>query len=159
VAPRLDAFDLALLDLMQRDNQLTSEQLAQAVALSPASCLRRVRRLREAGVISADVSLVDPALVGHRLSSLVLVSMEREDPQRLAAFRESIAAYPEVTQCYYVTGEADFVLMVTVADMSEYERFVARVLTADANVRTFQSLMVMSKVKFETRVPLPAVPD
>lgn len=154
VSVRLDEFDAQLLNLLQENNQLTAQELAQRVNLSPASCLRRAKRLRETGVIEADVSILSADAMGKRLTMIVMVTVEREQPQLLGEFRRSMMQIAEVMQCYYVTGDADFVLVVNVRDMEEYESFTNRFLFENRNVRRFQTMVVMNKVKFSTKVPV-----
>jgi len=151
---KIDAFDAKILSILQENNQIPSHELAQRVNLSPASCLRRVKRLRTEGVIAADVSIVSPEAVGKRMSMIVMVTVEREQPQLLDEFRRSMMQIPEVTQCYYVTGDADFVLIVNVVDMQEYEAFTNRFLFENRNVRRFQTMVVMNKVKFTYQTPV-----
>jgi len=153
-AMKIDAFDAKILSILQENNQIPSHELAQRVNLSPASCLRRVKRLRTEGVIAADVSIVAPEAVGKRMSMIVLVTVEREQPQLLDEFRRSMMQIPEVMQCYYVTGDADFVLIVNVVDMQEYEAFTNRFLFENRNVRRFQTMVVMNKVKFTYQTPI-----
>src|SRR5688572_6149863 len=119
----LDEFDIKLLDALQENNQRTSEELADLVHLSPASCLRRAKRLRETKVISADVSIVAPEVIGPRMTMIVMVSLEREQHDLIDAFRASMRANSQVTQCYYVTGTVDFVMFISVRDMTDYETF------------------------------------
>lgn len=145
---KIDEFDAKILNILQENNQITSQTLARRVNLSPASCLRRVKRLREEGVIAADVSIVALEALGRRLTMVVLITVEREQPQLLDEFRRSMMQIPEVTQCYYVTGDADFVLVVNVVDMQEYEAFTNRFLFENRNIRRFQTMVVMNKVKF-----------
>ena len=151
---KIDAFDAKILAILQENNQMASHELAQRVNLSPASCLRRVKRLRAEGVIAADVSIIAPEVVGKRMTMIVLVTVEREQPQLLDEFRRSMMQIPEVTQCYYVTGDADFVLIVNVVDMQEYEAFTNRFLFENRNVRRFQTMLVMNKVKFTYQTPV-----
>jgi Lrp/AsnC family transcriptional regulator, leucine-responsive regulatory protein len=108
----LDEFDIKLLDALQENNQRTSEELADLVHLSPASCLRRAKRLRESKVISADISIVSPEVIGPRMTMLVMVALEREQHDLIDSFKASMRATLQVTQCYYVTGTVDFVMMV-----------------------------------------------
>jgi Lrp/AsnC family leucine-responsive transcriptional regulator len=151
---RVDEFDAQLLNLLQENNQFTAQELAERVNLSPASCLRRAKRLREYGVIESDVSILAADALGKRLTMIVLVTVEREQPQLLSEFRRSMMQIAEVMQCYYVTGDADFVLVVNVRDMEEYESFTNRFLFENRNVRRFQTMVVMNKVKFSTKVPV-----
>ena len=152
---KLDAFDAQILNVLQNDNQITSAEMAARVNLSPASCLRRMRRLREEGTIAADVSIVAPEAVGRNLTMIVLVSVERERPELLDEFKRSMQRTPEVMQCYYVTGDADFVLLVTAADMADYESFTQRFFFENPNIRRFSTMVVMNRVKFATMIPIP----
>jgi len=152
---KLDAFDAQILNVLQKDNQITSAEMATQVNLSPASCLRRMRRLREDGTIVADVSIVAPEAVGRNLTMIVLVSVERERPELLDEFKRSMQRTPEVMQCYYVTGDADFVLLVTAADMADYESFTQRFFFENPNIRRFSTMVVMNRVKFATMIPIP----
>lgn len=152
---KLDAFDAQILNVLQENNQITSAEMAARVNLSPASCLRRMRRLREEGTIVADVSIVAPEAVGRNLTMIVLVSVERERPELLDEFKRSMQRTPEVMQCYYVTGDADFVLLVTAADMADYESFTQRFFFENPNIRRFSTMVVMNRVKFATMIPIP----
>ncbi len=119
----LDSFDIKLLNLVQTDTRRTAQELSEAVGLSPSACLRRLNRLRETGVIDAEIAVVSPAAVGHRLTMVVEVSLERERPDIMSDFKKAMRMTPEVIQCYYVTGEVDFILIVAVKSMSDYETF------------------------------------
>lgn len=148
----LDEFDVKLLDALQENNQRTSEELADLVHLSPASCLRRAKRLREAKVISADISIVAPEVIGQRMSMIVLVSFEREQYDLIDAFKASMRTNPQVTQCYYVTGTIDFVMMISVKDVADYEAFTRKFFFENRNVKRFDTLVVMSCSKFDVNV-------
>ena len=149
----LDDFDRRLLEAVQEDNRRTGDQLAALVGLSLAACLRRLQRLRASGVIAREVAILDPKLAGARLTLIVLVTMDRERPEVFDRFAREMRGAPEVTQCYLVTGAVDFVLMVTVLDMAAYEDFARRHLL-EADVRRFESMVVMGRTKFATAVPL-----
>ena len=149
----LDQFDRAILDILQRDNRTPQREIGEAVALSAPAVQRRIRRMEEAGVIAANVALVDPASVGRPITILVELEVESERPERIAALKQRLSAAPEVQQCYYVTGEADFVVVLTVATMSEYEALTSSLLLADDNVKRFRTLVVMDRVKTRMAVP------
>lgn len=155
LADQLDEFDLRILSALQENNQRTSEQLAELVHLSSASCLRRMRRLREIKAIVADVSIVAPEVVGPRMTMIVLVSLEREQHDLLDAFKASIRTDPQVRQCYYVTGTVDFVLLISVRDVADYEEFTRRFFIENRNVKRFETLVVMNCVKYDLGVRLP----
>jgi Lrp/AsnC family leucine-responsive transcriptional regulator len=152
IAAELDEFDLKLLDALQENNQRTSDELADLVHLSPASCLRRARRLREIKAIVADVSIVAPEVTGPRMTMIVLVSFEREQYEVVDAFKVAMRAHPQVTQCYYVTGSSDFVMVVSVRDIADYEAFTQRVFFENRNVKRFETMVVMSCSKFDVGV-------
>ncbi len=153
----MDAFDRKLLGLVQRDNRLTADQLSERVGLSPSACQRRLKRLRDSGVIAADVSIVSPEALGRRLTMIVQVILEREQPDLIDAFKRSMRATPEVMQCYYVTGETDFVLILTVKDMQDYEDFTRRFFFENPNVLRFNTTMVMDRVKAGLQVPVEGI--
>ncbi|HLI12583.1 MAG TPA: Lrp/AsnC family transcriptional regulator [Alphaproteobacteria bacterium] len=150
----LDAIDRKILDALQEDNQVTNLELATRVGLSPPPCLRRVRRLRDAGVIARDVSIIDPAKVGHKIIAFVGVELERQREDALHAFERKIAEAPEVQQCYFVSGDNDYLLVVTCTDMDAYNDFCRRVLADDHNIRRFRTSFNLSRVKYDTRIPL-----
>ncbi|HEY0648026.1 Lrp/AsnC family transcriptional regulator [Phenylobacterium sp.] len=116
----LDETDKRMLELLQADNRLTTLQLAAKLGLSTPTCLRRLRRLREQGVIVADVALIDPAAVGRALFVFIEVMFERQAETVQRAFELRMAAAPEVTQCYMVSGDTDFLIVVQVADMETF---------------------------------------
>jgi Lrp/AsnC family leucine-responsive transcriptional regulator len=149
----LDDFDRRLLDAVQEDSRRTGEALAALVGLSPAACLRRLQRLRAAGVIEREVAIVDPRYAGARLTLIVNVTLQRERRDLIDDFVRTMRRAPEVSQCYYVTGAVDFVLVVMVADMAHYEDFTRRHLFGD-NVARFVTMVVMGRMKFATAQPM-----
>ena len=150
----LDRIDRHILNQLQKNNQISNLKLAERVGLSPPACLRRVKRLRDEGIISGDVSLVEPHIAGHTINIIVEVDMERDPLELSAQFRKTIIASPEVTQCYAVTGEVDFILVVSVPDMQAYDAFTHKVFYTQPNLRKFRSLISLDRVKFETAVKL-----
>jgi Lrp/AsnC family leucine-responsive transcriptional regulator len=152
--PVLDALDRRILEILQADNQVTNLALAEQVGLSPPPCLRRVRRLRELGVIARDVAIVDPAKVGHSLIAFVGVELERQREDMLSGFEAKMLRQPEVQQCYFVSGDNDYLLVVVYADMEGYNRFCRRVLANDHNIRRFRTSFNLSRIKYETAIPL-----
>ncbi|AKP92373.1 Lrp/AsnC family transcriptional regulator [Achromobacter sp. SIMBA_011] len=149
----LDDFDLQILQSLQEDNQRTSQEVAERVNLSPVSCLRRMKRLRESGAVLGDVSVVDPAAVGRDIMMVVLVSLESERADKLDTFKRAMRNAPEIMQCLAVTGEVDFVVTMTVRDMAEYDAFAQRHFWGDPNVKRFSTLVVMNRVKYGLAVP------
>ncbi|MFZ5792477.1 MAG: Lrp/AsnC family transcriptional regulator [Pseudomonadota bacterium] len=150
----LDKIDLRLLESVQRNNRLTSDELGDLVGLSPTACQRRLKRLREAGVIEADVAVLSPAAVGRPLQMLVSVSLERERADIIDRFKRAIRDTPEIMSGYYVTGEADFVLVVSARDMADYEAFTRRFFYENADIKGFKTMVVMDRVKASFALPV-----
>jgi Lrp/AsnC family leucine-responsive transcriptional regulator len=151
----LDALDRRILTALQEDNQITNLALAERVGLSPPACLKRVRRLRDEKVIVKDVALVDPDRVGQGIVAFVGVELDRQREDVLAAFERKMAAETDVQQCYFVSGEIDYLLIVTCRDMEDYNAFARRVLATEHNIKRFRTSFNLSRVKYETKVPLP----
>ncbi len=155
-AAALDALDLQILEVYQRDTQQAAHAIGRAVGLSAAAVQRRLKRLRQDKVIEAEVALIAPPAVGMTVTCIVMVDLEREDQRALSAFQKRICLYPEVQQCYYIAGQQDFVLVVLATDIAAYEAFTQRALLADANVRSFTTHVVMVRAKVGLGVSLEA---
>ena len=149
----LDSYDHKLLALLQEDARQTHDQLAEAVSLSPTAVTRRLKRLRQDGSILREVALVDPAIFGRTLRLVVNVEMQRAQAPIVDAFTAAMQAAPEVVECYNVTGRPDFVLIVLVRDMGDFERFARAHLMSNPDVREFDSLVVINTCKYSTAVP------
>lgn len=156
----LDAIDWRLLDALQRDASLSNQDLAAQVHVSPPTCLRRVRRLREAGLIEREVALLNPERVaqhlGHGLQAIVEVSLERQEAAWLDAFEQRVTADDAVAQCWRVSPGPDFVLVVQVSDMPAYQALAQRLFTAEAQVRNVRAFFALKRVKFEPKLPIPS---
>lgn len=150
----LDAADRTLLARLQEDAATPAAVLADACGLSVASVQRRLRRLKDAGVIERETAVVSPKNVGQEMTFVILVELERESTDQLNAFRRKAVKEPHVQQCYYVTGEADFVLICVASDMADFEALTERLFFDDANVRRFRTSVVMSRVKVGLSVPV-----
>ncbi|QIE55667.1 Lrp/AsnC family transcriptional regulator [Pikeienuella piscinae] len=150
----MDSFDVKLLELIQENSRLTADQLSEFVNLSPSACQRRIKRLRDDGVIEAEVAVLSPAAVGRGLMMVVGVTLEREHPDIINGFKESMRAMPEVMQCLYVTGGVDFILIVTAKTMEQYDAFTQRFFFENPNIRRFETSVVMDRVKMRLSVPL-----
>ena len=154
--PELDAIDHRLLHLLQADASRSNQALAEAAHVSPATALRRVRRLVEAGVIERQVAIVAPAQVGG-LTALVEITLDRQGAEALAAFELRAVADNAVQQCYRVSPGPDIMLVVWVADMASYHALVQRLFTADANVRNVKTFFSVHRAKFAPAVSLGAL--
>ncbi|WP_439154176.1 Lrp/AsnC family transcriptional regulator [Yoonia sp.] len=150
----MDHIDRKLLHHVQRNNQLTSAALSDLVGLSPTSVQRRLQRLRADRVITADIAVVSPAAVGRPLTMLVAVELARERSDIIDRFKRSVRARPEVMSAYYVTGETDFVLIVTAEDMADYEGFTRDFLYNNPDIRGFKTTVVMDRIKASFNVPV-----
>jgi len=150
----MDTFDAKLLNIIQRNNRLTTEQLSDVVGLSPTACQRRLKKFRENGTIASDIAVIAPAAVGRRMTMIVQVSLEREQPEHLDQFKKSMLETPEVMQCYYVTGSSDFILILTAKDMQDYEHFTRRFFFDNPNIRSFNTSVVMDHVKVGLSIPI-----
>lgn len=156
---KLDRHDRRLLNLVQEDASLSAEQLAQRVALSPSAIQRRLKRLREDGVIVRETAVLDPAAVGKPTVFVVSIEIERERPELIAQLRTFIAREPHVQQAFYVTGECDFVLIVTAPDTETYDALMARLVGEHPNVRRFTTRVALSVVKRGLTIPVPEGED
>jgi len=153
-ASQIDSFDRRILEIVQQSNRTTSEQIAESVGLSPAAVQRRLKRMREQKIIQADVSVVNPKMVGQNMTFVVQVTLERERSDLMDAFKKEMKANPYVQQCYYVTGSSDFILILTAADMEAYDAFTRQAFFDNTNIRGFQTNVVMDPVKTGMFVPV-----
>lgn len=146
-ASRLDEFDRKILTVLQRDNTTPLRTIGDAVNLSAPAVQRRIKRMREEGVIRANVAIVDPDAVGQSITIFVEVEVISETAQQIEDAKKEFAASPEIQQCYYVTGEADFVLVIVVPTMADYEALTRRLFFGNNNVKRFRTFVAMDRVK------------
>ena len=155
----LDTVDLQLLNQLQQDASLNNQALAELLNISPPTCLRRVKRLREAGLIERQIAVLSvdrlAAVAGHGLCALVEITLDRQDQAALDAFEQRVLVDDAVQQCYRVSPGPDFCLVVQVAHMPDYLALAQRLFTADANVRNVKTFFSLKRSKFGARVPLP----
>lgn len=151
----LDRFDLRILAELQKDAGLTNQELAERIGLSPSPCSRRVKQLEEAGIIQQRVALLDRRRLGLALTAIIQISMDRHTPERFEAFEAKVRQYPEVQQCYLITGQdADYLLKVVVPDMDHYQEFLLNKITRIEGVSGVHSSFVMRRVLDSTELPL-----
>ncbi len=157
-ALELDDIDLRILSQLQQDAAQSNQLLAQRVHVSPPTCLRRVKRLVDAGVIERQIAILNPdklqAIVGHGLTAIVEVTLTQQDAQTMQAFEQRIGAESAVQQCYRTTPGPDFILIVHVPNMPDYLALVQRVFTADAQVRNVKAFFSVLRSKFEPAITL-----
>ena len=154
----IDEADLRLLDLLQTDASLSNQALAERAHLSPPTSLRRVKRLRQLGLIEREVALLSvdrmAPLLGHGLTALVEITLERQGAEFLDAFEQRVLPVVQVQQCYRVSPGPDFVLVVHCANMPDYLALAQRLFTSDANVRNIKAFFSLKRAKFEPRLAL-----
>jgi Lrp/AsnC family leucine-responsive transcriptional regulator len=150
----LDRIDRHILSRLQANARISNVELANAVGLSPAPCLRRVRALEERGVIKGYASLLDQAAVGLPINVFVRVTLEKQVEQNLDHFENQISQRTEVMECYLMTGDSDYFLRVVVPDLPAYERFLKRHLTRIRGVANIQSSFALKQVTYRTALPL-----
>lgn len=155
----LDTVDLQLLERLQLDASLSNQALAELVHVSPPTCLRRVKRLHEAGLIEREIAVLSvdalAPVVGHGLCAVVEITLDRQDQAALEAFELKVAHDDAVQQCYRVSPGPDFCLVVHTRDMPDYLALTQRLFTFDANVRNVKTFFSLKRSKFGARVPLP----
>ena len=148
----LDELDRRILNALQADASQTNNQLAAQVHASPPTCLRRVKRLIDTGVIARQVVIVAPDKVGAALTAIVEITLDHQAAERQVEFEALVAQEAAVLQCYRVSPGPDFVLVVQVADMPAYHALAHRLFATQANVRNVRSFFSINRSKFETRI-------
>lgn len=143
----MDEKDHEILELVQKDARQTAEALGEKIGLSAPAVQKRLKRMRETGVIEKEIAVLSPAKLGREMTVIVEVMLERESRVHLDAFKRRMRNAPSVQQCYYTTGEADFILVVVVKDIGEYEAFTQEYFFDESNVSRFNSSIVMDRVK------------
>jgi DNA-binding Lrp family transcriptional regulator len=151
----LDDFDRKILGILQKNNLTPQRMIGEAVNLSAPAVQRRIKKMTEAGIITANVAVVDPAALGHPITIFVEVEVISETSDRIENAKRAFAASPEIQQCFYVTGETDFVLVVVVPSMAEYEALTRRLFFGNNNVKRFRTFVAMDRIKIGLEVPVP----
>ncbi|MFM9860266.1 Lrp/AsnC family transcriptional regulator [Pseudoxanthobacter sp. M-2] len=152
--PTLDAIDRKLLTVLQQEGRITAQELAERVGLTASPCLRRIRLLEEAGIIRRYVAVVDQKAVGLPVSVFVSVKLERQREEELDRFAAAIARWPEVLECYLMTGPRDYLLRVVVPDLEAYEQFLKSKLTRLDGVQSIESSFALGQVKYTSVLPI-----
>ncbi|MCP3441181.1 Lrp/AsnC family transcriptional regulator [Bradyrhizobium sp. CCGUVB14] len=154
-----DRIDARILEIVQKNNRVTSEMIGELAGLSATACQRRLKRLRCEGIIEADVSIVSPKAVGRPIQMLVLVTLERERSDIIDKFKKTIKSSVEVVNGFYVTGDADFVLYVTARTMEDYELFTRRFFYENSDIKGFKTMVIMDRVKAGFAIPIEVPPE
>lgn len=150
----LDETDVQILNLLQSDGRITNAELAKRVGLSPPSVLQRVRALEKSGLIRGYVALLDPERLGLKITAMVMISLSLHQEQPIERFRRGIQDIPEITECYHVSGDFDFLLKVVVRDMRAYEVFLREKLSKIKGIGKITTNFVLASNKLTTQIPL-----
>jgi Lrp/AsnC family leucine-responsive transcriptional regulator len=150
----VNEIDRKILGHLQADGRMTNQNLSEQVGLSPSPCLRRVRGLEESGVIAGYVALVDPGAIGLSVTAFVRIRLDQQDDSHLAAFETAVAAFPEVMECYLMTGEADYQLRVLVRSLGEFEDFLRHKLTRIKGVSQVTTSFALRPIVYRTAIPV-----
>lgn len=153
--PKLDSFDAQILMLLQRDSRIKAQDIGDEVGLSATACQKRLKRLRDSGIVEAEVAVLALRKVGIGVMAFVQIRVIRDKQQELVRFKETMVAAPEILQCYYVTGEHNFVVVVAVPDMAAYEQFSRKHFIENPDVSHFTTSVVMDHVKKHGALPIP----
>ncbi|MEP0961818.1 MAG: Lrp/AsnC family transcriptional regulator [Roseobacter sp.] len=150
----LDHFDLAILRILQKDNSIPQRLIGEQVNLSAPSVQRRIKRLEASGVITAQAAIIDPTCFGPALTIVVEVELKVETGGAIDLVKQSFIDAPQVQQCYCVTGEADFVLIIIVRDMSEYEALTQRLFFSNETIKKFKTFVTMDRTKVSLQIDI-----
>jgi Lrp/AsnC family leucine-responsive transcriptional regulator len=150
----LDSFDRRLVEMLQVDAQRPVSAMAEAVGLSPPACYRRIRRLRESGVIEREIAVVRPKTLGWPLMMIVLISLDRENAHTMDEVMELFRHEEEILEAWNVTGDHDFALRIVARDMEGYDNLAQRLFAANEKIRTFKTLVVIREIKPLSPVPI-----
>jgi DNA-binding Lrp family transcriptional regulator len=150
----LDLLDRKILARYQADTRVPAQKIGAAVGLSAAAVQRRLKRMREDGLIAEEVAALAPERLGYKVTCLVGVDLERERRSDIEAFKKRMAHFPRVQQCYYVTGDVDFMLVVLARDTQDYEAFTREAFLDDPNVTSFKTYVVLDRVKVGLTTPI-----
>ena len=150
----LDELDRKILEQLQSDGRMSNQQLSEEIGLSPSPCLRRLRQLEGDGVIQRYVALVDPEAVGLGVTAFVRIRLDQQDDRHLSLFEAAVAEFPEVMECYLMTGEADYQLRVLVSSLGEFEDFLRRKLTRIEGVGQVTTSFALRPVVYKTALPV-----
>jgi Lrp/AsnC family leucine-responsive transcriptional regulator len=150
----MDTFDRQILKFLQANSRITTEKLGTRIGLSATACQRRIKKLREAGIILKEVALVDGIAVGGYVTVIVEVVLHQGSFQNIDSFKQQMLKFAQVQQCYYVTGNNDFVLIVIAENMLEYEKLTRELFFNNSNIKKFHSTVVMENVKIGLHIPV-----
>ena len=152
--PELDAIDLKILRALQEDGKISMGELAEKVGLSPSPCARRVRLMEKAGIIKGYAAIIDQKRVGLPISAFASIKLERQREEDLDRFEETVSRWPEVLDCYLMTGQRDYLMRVVAADLEAYERFIKDKLTRLDNIASIETSFALGQVQRSETLPI-----
>ncbi|RKR05087.1 AsnC family transcriptional regulator [Flavobacterium sp. 90] len=150
----LDTFDHKILEIIQKNNQTPQRDIGETIGLSAAAVQRRIKKLRELGIIEKDIAVIDREKIGNNVTILVEVFLDSEKIELVDDLKKKFISIPEIQQCYYVTGESDFFLVIVVPSMNHYEILTRKIFFADDNIKRFRTIVVMGITKNSLEIPL-----
>jgi len=150
----LDKFDIQILDILQKDNQTSQRDIGEIVGLSAAAVQRRIKKMREEKVILSDISVLNHDIMGAPIIIFVEIELDTDKIESIDELKNTFSKTPQIQQCYYVTGEVDFVLVIVVNNMKEYELLTRDLFFSNSNIRRFKSFVNMHAVKTGMQIPL-----
>ncbi|UZR96598.1 Lrp/AsnC family transcriptional regulator (plasmid) [Chondrinema litorale] len=150
----LDKFDLAILDILQKDNTTSQKVIGEVISLSAPAVQRRIKRMQKSGVIQSNVSIINPEKIKQSITVIVELELYEESLKHLDDAKNLFNSTPEVQQCYYVTGDTDYILIMIVSSMSHYESLTRKLFFNNTNVKHFKTHVVMNRAKVGLNVPL-----
>lgn len=151
----LDQFDIQILEILQQDNMTSQRDIGNKVGLSAAAIQRRIKKMREEKVITADISVINPEEVASQILLFVEIELDTDKIEFIDEIKSTFNKTPQIQQCYYVTGEVDFVLIMVVNTMREYESLTRQLFFSNSNIRRFKTFVNMHTVKTGLQIPLP----
>ncbi len=150
----LDQQDLEILKILQLELRTNIETLSESVGLSTASIQRRLKRLRDNHIIASEVAIIDPTKVEQPMTFIISIELERDNVASLLKFKKKIKQEPMIQQCYYVTGESDFILIICTKDMQSFDAFTQKLFFDESNVRRYTTTVVMERTKVSLQLAL-----
>jgi Lrp/AsnC family leucine-responsive transcriptional regulator len=151
----LDSYDIAILSILQKDNLTPQREIGETVNLSAAAVQRRIKRMSENGIIQSNIAVLDHKHLGEPITIFVELEMEQDKIEMVDELKKKFSLRPEVQQCYYVTGDVDFILVIIVQSMSQYEKLTRSIFFGDSTIKRFRTFIVLDRVKVGLQLPFP----
>lgn len=151
----LDQFDFKIIQILQENNLTPQRNIGEAIGLSAAAVQRRIKKMRAINIIQADVAIINREKIGHPITLFVEVQLDTEKIGLIDEVKKIFLNTPEIQQCYYVTGNADFILIIIVPSMGEYEKLTRKIFFSNKNIKQFKTFVTLDIVKLDMKIPLP----